>query len=91
MQKLICITLTQSGYTVFQQLEVDYVIGHPNKDVQSTDLAEVPIIRMYGVTESGADAATAEQHASSLQGLWLAVPHHCTSCRKQCVCFRSWV
>ena len=38
---------------VFQQMEVDYIIGHPNKDVHSTDLAEVPIIRMYGVTESG--------------------------------------
>ena len=35
---------------VFQQLDVDYVIGHPNKDVHTTDLAEVPIIRMYGVT-----------------------------------------
>ena len=34
-------------------MEVDYIIGHPNKDVHSTDLAEVPIIRMYGVTESG--------------------------------------
>ena len=38
---------------VFQQMEVDYIIGHPNKDVHNTDLAEVPIIRMYGVTESG--------------------------------------
>ena len=38
---------------VFQQMEVDYIIGHPNKDVHLTDLAEVPIIRMYGVTESG--------------------------------------
>ena len=34
-------------------MEVDYIIGHPNKDVHLTDLAEVPIIRMYGVTESG--------------------------------------
>jgi len=41
---------------VFQQLEVDYVIGHPNKDVHVTDLAEVPIIRMYGVTEAGKTA-----------------------------------
>lgn len=38
---------------VFQQLEVDYIIGRPNKDVHVTDLADVPIIRMYGVTESG--------------------------------------
>ncbi|KAL0028520.1 hypothetical protein WJX77_011509 [Trebouxia sp. C0004] len=38
---------------VFQQMEVDYIIGHPNKDVHLTDLAEVPIIRIYGVTESG--------------------------------------
>lgn len=34
-------------------MEVDYVIGHPNRDVHKTDLTEVPIIRMYGVTESG--------------------------------------
>ena len=34
-------------------MEVDYVIGHPNRDVHTTDLAEVPIIRMYGVTEAG--------------------------------------
>lgn len=38
---------------VFQQMEVDYIIGRPNKDVHVTDLTDVPIIRMYGVTESG--------------------------------------
>ena len=38
---------------VFQQLDVDYIIGRPNKDVHVTDLIDVPIIRMYGVTESG--------------------------------------
>ena len=38
---------------VFQQIEVDYIIGRPNKDVHVTDLTDVPIIRMYGVTESG--------------------------------------
>lgn len=44
---------------VFQQLEVDYIIGRPNKDVHVTDLAEVPIIRMYGVTESGSQGPAA--------------------------------
>ena len=44
---------------VFQQLEVDYIIGHPNKDVHVTDLTEVPIIRMYGVTESGTQGPAA--------------------------------
>lgn len=34
-------------------MEVDYIIGYPNRDVHKTDLTEVPIIRMYGVTESG--------------------------------------
>lgn len=34
-------------------MEVDYVIGRPNREVHKTDLTEVPIIRMYGVTESG--------------------------------------
>ena len=37
----------------FQQLEVDYYIGTPNKHVHATDLQETPIVRMYGVTENG--------------------------------------
>lgn len=54
---------------VFQQLEVDYIIGHPNKDVHVTDLTEVPIIRMYGVTESGTQdpTASARQFPDKLQ------------------------
>ena len=47
---------------VFQQLEVDYIIGRPNKDVHVTDLTEVPIIRMYGVTESGTKARCDNVH-----------------------------
>ena len=38
---------------VFQQLEVDYYIGAPDQQTFRTDLLEVPIIRMYGVTEQG--------------------------------------
>lgn len=37
----------------FQQLEVDYFVGHPNQKLHRTDLQEVPILRMYGVTQQG--------------------------------------
>lgn len=37
----------------FQQLEVDYFLGEPNKKLLSTELTEVPILRMYGVSEKG--------------------------------------
>ena len=56
---------------VFQQLEVDYIIGHPNRDVQVTDLTEVPIIRMYGVTESGMQAICDCLHGVLSAGQWL--------------------
>ena len=50
-------------------MDVDYIIGHPNKDVHATDLAEVPIIRMYGVTEAGVPALFAFMaHVSSSEG-----------------------
>lgn len=42
--------------TAFQQLEVDYFVGPPtahSQQVHRTDLHEVPILRMYGVTEAG--------------------------------------
>ena len=37
----------------FQQLEVDYFLGNPNRVVHRTDLLETPIVRMYGVTKEG--------------------------------------
>ncbi|KAK9824535.1 hypothetical protein WJX72_011160 [[Myrmecia] bisecta] len=43
----------QKDPLVFQQLEVDYFVGAPNRSVHRTDLLEVPIIRMYGVTAAG--------------------------------------
>jgi len=39
---------------VFQQLEVDYTSGAPNQQFYKSDLQEVPILRMFGVTELGA-------------------------------------
>ena len=38
---------------VFQQLETDYYISPPNKNIYPTELLEVPVIRMFGVTEQG--------------------------------------
>lgn len=38
---------------IFQQFEVDYVTGQPDKRFYSTDLVEVPVVRMYGVNEHG--------------------------------------
>uniref|UniRef100_A0A1D1ZQR0 DNA polymerase n=1 Tax=Auxenochlorella protothecoides TaxID=3075 RepID=A0A1D1ZQR0_AUXPR len=38
---------------VFQQLELDYTSGPPNKRFYNAQLREVPIIRMFGVTELG--------------------------------------
>lgn len=40
-------------HAAFQQLDVDYFIGPPNQQLYRTDLSEVPILRMYGVTEHG--------------------------------------
>jgi len=37
----------------FQQLDVDYYLGPPDPKVQKTELTEVPILRMYGVSEAG--------------------------------------
>lgn len=44
-------------HAAFQQLEVDYFVGPPSAhslQVHRTDLNEVPILRMYGVTDAGA-------------------------------------
>ncbi len=38
---------------VFQQLEVDFTSGPPNTTYYPTDLAEVPVLRMFGVNELG--------------------------------------
>lgn len=82
---------------VFQQMEVDYIIGRPNKDVHLTDLAEVPIIRMYGVTESGVNfdghvptvVVKRQRTATEVQvGLSDLTP---VCCRKQRVCFCAWI
>ena len=38
---------------LFQQLEVDYASGPPNKAYYKEDLQEAPVLRMYGVNEHG--------------------------------------
>jgi DNA polymerase delta subunit 1 len=43
---------------IFQQLEVDYNVAQPNTAFYPTDLKEVPIIRMFGVTEQGCSVCT---------------------------------
>jgi len=40
-------------FAAFQQLDVDYYLGPPDPKVQTTELTEVPILRMYGVSEAG--------------------------------------
>lgn len=46
--------MPRSNYcAAFQQLEVDYFLGEPHEQVLRTELSEVPILRMYGVSESG--------------------------------------
>lgn len=45
-----------SGAAVFQQLEVDYCVGHPHRELTQPDtrsLNTVPILRMYGITAEG--------------------------------------
>ena len=42
-----------AGAAAFQQLEVDYTMSVPNRSLYRTDLAEVPVLRMFGVTPSG--------------------------------------
>lgn len=42
---------------VFQQLEVDYTFGAPHPVYYPTDLKEVPVVRMFGVTEAGNSVA----------------------------------
>ena len=38
---------------VFQQLEVDYTVGRPRRDVWPTQAQQVPVVRMYGVNDAG--------------------------------------
>ena len=71
---------------VFQQMEVDYVIGHPNREVHRTDLTEVPIIRMYGVTETGVRASLpTTSHCLDWQLLQQCVELYLSVC-KPCCC-----
>ncbi|PRW18348.1 DNA polymerase delta catalytic subunit [Chlorella sorokiniana] len=42
---------------VFQQLEVDYTLAAPHATYYPTDLREVPVVRMYGVTEGGSSVS----------------------------------
>ena len=42
---------------VFQQLEVDYAMAKPHPVYYPTDLREVPVLRMFGVTEGGSSVA----------------------------------
>ena len=43
---------------MFQQLELDYTLGAPHPRARTPDLLEVPIIRMFGVTDAGAIPAS---------------------------------
>ena len=43
---------------VFQQLEVDYCITKPRKDVLHTDALQVPVVRLYGVNDAGESVLT---------------------------------
>ena len=74
--------LKLSVTAVFQQMEVDYIIGRPNKDVHVTDLTDVPIIRMYGVTESGIRTPREGMHL--LHCMQLQVVSHATQLMHYC-------
>lgn len=41
------------GVLVFQQLEIDYVIGETNKDLMPNSSGPAAIIRIFGVTKEG--------------------------------------
>ena len=41
------------GVLVFQQLEIDYVIGESNKDLLPDSSGSAAIIRVFGVTREG--------------------------------------
>ena len=51
----------------FQQLDVDYYIGQPNQQLHRTDLTEVPILRMFGVTATGAFETSSTQRLNEAQ------------------------
>ena len=46
---------------MFQQLEVDYTIGRPRQDVWPTHAQQVPVVRMYGVNDAGANPSEASR------------------------------
>ena len=87
-----CAECAVRTHAVFQQLEVDYYIGAPNQQVFRTDLHEVPIIRMYGVTEQGGGpCACACQPSSTVHEVMTAAPepgcgmHQATACARTCM------
>lgn len=43
------------GAAVFQQLEVDYTHGRPRTDIAETGAREVPVVRMFGTNDAGAE------------------------------------
>eukprot|EP00884_Botryococcus_braunii_P008677 jgi/Botrbrau1/17810/Bobra.0127s0057.1 len=43
----------QQERLTFQQLEVDYYVGEPHRKWHQSDLQEAPIVRMFGVNETG--------------------------------------
>ena len=54
---LVCLPcrchLPLSLQAVFQQLEVDYAFSAPHPQYYPTDLKDVPVVRLFGVTERG--------------------------------------
>jgi hypothetical protein len=52
------VVLKRMHIVAFQQLEVDYCAGKPDAKYRSPSqegLTTVPVVRMYGVTDEGAD------------------------------------
>ena len=41
------------GFAVFQQLEIDYVIGESHKELLPKSSGQAAIIRIFGVTREG--------------------------------------
>lgn len=55
---LVVVATRHAAVAVFQQLEMDYTSGPPNRAYYPTALQEVPIVRMFGNTEEGAAVAS---------------------------------
>ena len=45
--------LQQSFLSVFQQLEIDYIIGESHKDLCPFRSGPAAVLRMFGVTQEG--------------------------------------